>query len=89
MGKRGRLEIIKDILRIIKENRNSIKITPLIRHSNVSSSKFKEYFGELLKKGFVKEVNEKSGKRVILTDKGYNYLEKYKTIINFIEEFEL
>lgn len=90
MKKRGRLEIIKDILRIIQDNRNSIKQTPLLRKSNISTSKFKEYFNELLEKGFVKEITESSGERKInLTQKGFNFLEKYKTIINFIEEFEL
>jgi len=88
--KRGRLEIIKDILKIIQENRNSIKQTPLLRKSNLSSSKFKEYFSELLEKGFVRETRNKFNERVIsLTDKGFNYIEKYKTIIGFIEEFEL
>lgn len=89
MAKRGRLEIIRDILKIIQENRNSIKTTPLLRRSNISSSKFKEYFTELLEKEFVKEVNDKDGKRIILTSKGFQYLEKYQNIVGFIEEFGL
>jgi predicted transcriptional regulator len=89
MAKRGRLEIIKDILKIILENKNSIKTTPLLRRTNISSSKFKEYLSELIKKDFVKEINTREGKRIILTNKGFNYLEKYKTIVGFIEEFEL
>lgn len=88
--KRGRLEIIRDILKIIQDNRNSIKQTPLLRKSNLSSSKFKEYFLELIKKDFVKETQNKYGERTVsLTEKGYNYIEKYKTIVGFIEEFEL
>ena len=90
MKKRGRLEIIKDILKTIQDNRNSIRQTPLLRKSNVSSSKFKEYFGELFEKGFVREAKNSSGEKIIsLTQKGFYFLEKYKTIINFIEEFEL
>jgi predicted transcriptional regulator len=90
MKKRGRLEIIKDILRIIQENKNSIRQTPLLRKSNVSSSKFKEYFKELTEKGFIKETKSNLGEKTIfLTQKGFNFLERYKTIINFIEEFEL
>jgi predicted transcriptional regulator len=88
--KRGRLEIIRDILRIIQENRNSIKQTPLLRKSNISSSKFKEYFYELIEKGFVKETKNHSGEKFIsLTDKGFSFLEKYMAIVNFIDEFEL
>lgn len=89
MAKRNRLEIIRDILKTISENRNFIKITPLLRRSNISSMKFKEYFSELLGKNFIKEINTKDGKRISLTDKGFQYLEKYKTIVGFIEEFEL
>jgi predicted transcriptional regulator len=89
MAKRGRLEIIKDILSIIQSNQNSIKITPLIRKSNLSSSNFYEYHSELLGKKFIKETAHLNNKSISLTDKGLNFLEKYRTIINFIDEFEL
>ena len=90
MKKRGRLEIIRDILKIIQENGNSIKQTPLLRRSNVSSSKFKEYYNELIEKEFIKEARNNSDERVIsLTQKGFDFIEKYRTIISFIEEFEL
>ena len=87
MAKRNKLEIIRDILRIIKEN-HPIKPTPLLRRSNLSSSRFKEYYLELLDKEFIKQTNGKN-KTITLTEKGYKYLEKYLTIINFIDEFEL
>ncbi len=86
MKKRGRLEIIRDILKTIEENKNSIRQTPLLRKSNISTSKFKIYFKELLEKGFVKEISDN---KVSLTEKGYHFLEKYKAIVNFIDEFEL
>jgi len=89
MAKRGKVEIIKDILTIIKDNRNLIKPTPLLRQSNISSSRFKEYFNELSERKFIKEVNNKEGKFISLTEKGFKFLEKYKIIINFIDEFEL
>jgi predicted transcriptional regulator len=89
MAKRNKLEIIRDILRIIQENRNKIKITPLIRQSNISSSRFKKYFGELLEKEFVKEINFSGNKFISLDEKGQRFLEKYKTIVDFIDEFEL
>ena len=89
MVKRGRLEIIRDILNIIRENHNSIKPTPLLRQSNISSSRFKEYFNDLQERNFIKKVNNKNGRFILLTEKGFKFLEKYKTIINFIDEFEL
>ena len=85
--KRGKLEIIRDILRIIQKE-HSIKPTPLLRRSNVSSSRFKGYYSDLLVKEFIKEIHGKN-KEITLTEKGQRYLEKYSAIINFIDEFEL
>lgn len=87
MKKRNKLEIIRDILKIIQES-NSIKPTPLLRRSNVSSSRFKEYYSDLLEKEFIKETYGKN-KKISLTEKGQRYLEKYFAIVNFIDEFEL
>ncbi len=88
--KRDRLEVIYDILQIIQANQNSIKPTPLLRKSNLSSQGFKEYINELKEKELLKEaVDKKNRKYFTLTDKGFKYLEKYKTIMGFIEEFEL
>jgi len=87
MAKRQKLEIVKDILEIIRESRE-IKHTPLLRKSNLSSARFKGYYQDLFQKGLIREIN-KEGKRIVLTEKGRRFLEKYKTIIRFIEEFEL
>jgi predicted transcriptional regulator len=90
MGKRGKLEIMKDILKIIHENKNSIKPTPLLRKSNISSTRFKEYYSELVNRKLVKEIIDvNQDKFIILTDKGFRFLERYKTILDFIDEFEL
>ncbi len=88
--KRDRLEVIHDILKIIRHYNNSIKPTPLLRYSNLSSQSFSEYLSELLEKGFIKEIIDEKGRKFFtLTDKGFEYLEKYKLIIGFIDEFEL
>ena len=88
--KRDRLEIIFDILDIIRNNRNSIKQTPLLRKSNLSSKNFNEYYSELFEKKMIKELIDKKNKKLItLTDKGFLFLEKYKYIKNIISEFEL
>lgn len=88
--KRDRLEVIHSILKIIHNHNNSIKPTPLLRFSNLSSQSFSDYFKELSDKDFVKEVVDSKGKKFItLTDKGFEYLQKYKMITEFIDEFEL
>ena len=89
-AKRDKLEVIYDILRIIRDNKNSIKPTPLLRYSNLSFNSFNLYYEELLQKEFVKEIEDKKGKKyVTLTDKGFNYLDKYKLIKGFIDDFDL
>ncbi|MFH1212354.1 MAG: winged helix-turn-helix domain-containing protein [Candidatus Woesearchaeota archaeon] len=88
--KRDRLELIFDILNIIQKHHNSIRPTPLLRYSNLSSKSFSDYLAELLAKGFVKEISDSKGKKFItLTDKGFRFLEKYRMILGFIDEFEL
>ncbi len=88
--KRDRLEVIYDILKIVSEHHNSIRPTPLLRYSNLSSSSFSDYYRELLSKEFVKEIVDHKGRRYItLTDKGFLYLEKYRLISGMIHEFEL
>jgi predicted transcriptional regulator len=90
MKKRDKLEVIFDILNVIKEKNNSIKPTPLLRHSNLSSQRFQEYYKELLSKGLISENNDSKGRKYLsLTDNGFRYLEKYKVIIGFIEDFDL
>ncbi len=51
--KRERLDIIKDILMSIRENRN-IKPTRLLYASNLSPQMFKEYINELISKNFIR-----------------------------------
>ncbi|MBT3465014.1 winged helix-turn-helix transcriptional regulator [archaeon] len=88
--KRDRLEVIYDILIIIRDKNNSIKPTPLLRFSNLSSQSFNEYISELLNKEFVKEIYDKKNKKFYsLGDKGFKYLEKYEIIKGFIDDFEL
>ena len=89
MANRGRLEIIYDILDVIRKNKNLIKSTPLLRASNISTSRFKDYFNELLQKKFIEEVEKSGDKYFSLTKKGFMFLERYKTIVEFIGEFGL
>ncbi|MFC2134869.1 winged helix-turn-helix domain-containing protein [Bacteroidota bacterium] len=87
--KRERLEVIYDILSAIRSSNNSIKPTRLLYSSNLSPQMFKDYVLELLEKKFIMENVEKERKTYSLTTKGYNFLEEYKVIVGFIEDFGL
>jgi predicted transcriptional regulator len=89
MVKRGRLEIIYDILKILKNSHNGLKPTPLLRKSNLSSSRFKKYYIEMVEKEFIRENSNLEEKRVVITEKGILFLDKYKAITGFVEEFGL
>jgi predicted transcriptional regulator len=90
MVKRDKLEIIKDILKIIKENHGHMKMTPLLRKSNLSSKRFADYKADLLERELIMETEDKKlGKQIIITPKGMEFLEKYRTIMNFVSEFDL
>jgi len=87
--KRERLAVIKDILRVTRENRK-IKPTRLLYASNLSPQMFKEYINELIAKGFIKlEISDNEKKTFSLTKKGSDFLQEYKVIENFVENFGL
>ena len=87
--KRERLEIIKDILKVLQTNRK-MKPTRLLYASNLSPQMFKDYISELQMKKFIKLEQDKKDKNFfLLTDKGHNFLQEYKVSANFIENFGL
>jgi len=90
MGKkRERLDVIKDILQVVRDNRQ-IKPTRLLYASNLSPQMFKDYVDELLNKKFITLIEDKKGKKFYVIDsKGHDFLEEYKVIENFIENFGL
>lgn len=87
--KRDRLQVIYDILKVIKEKGGKIKPTHILYKSNLSHQMMGEYMDELLKKGFVTEKKEVNSKTYSITVKGQEYLNQYKLIIGFTSSFGL
>lgn len=93
MGKkRERLEVIKDILEVVKNHRK-IKPTRLLYASNLSPQMFKDYVHELLEKNFIKTESSNKDKKTkqefVLTKKGFDFLQEYRVIENFVNNFGL
>jgi len=87
--KRERLEVIRDILKAIRQNRQ-IKPTRLLYSSNLSPQMFKDYINELITKNFIKlDIDKDDKKTFSLTKKGMEFLQEYKMIENFVENFGL
>jgi predicted transcriptional regulator len=89
MKRRDRLQVIHDILTVIKEKNEKIRPTHILYKSDLSHEMLNEYLNELISKNFIIEHKKKAGKTYSLTQKGYDYLSQYKFIINFIDSFGL
>lgn len=88
--RRGRLEIIHDILFVIREKGNRIKPTHILYKSNLSHQMLTEYMNELLEKSFILEEIDRRGNRTYkLTEKGFAYLTDYSTIQKFVDSYGL
>lgn len=87
--KRDRLQIVHDILKAVQEKNGRIKPTHILYKSNLSYQMLDEYLGELISKGFLVENRAKTGKTYSITSKGFAYLQKYRTIVDFIDSFGL
>lgn len=87
--KRNRLEVIRDILEVIRERSGKIKPTHILYKSNLSHSMMEEYLQELISKNFIVEKMTKEGKRYAITDKGLKYLAQYRLITDFTSSFGL
>jgi len=87
--KRDKLQIIYDILSVIKGKNGKIKPTNILYKSNLSNQMFQEYMNELMQKGFILENQAKNSKTYSLTQKGFDYINKYQMIVEFTNSFGL
>jgi len=87
--KRNRLEVVHDILKVINNKNGRIKPTHIMYKSNLSHQMMEEYLKELIEKNFIKETKNKKGKTYYITEKGLEYLNKFRFIIEFTNSFGL
>ncbi|VVB80404.1 Winged helix-turn-helix [uncultured archaeon] len=87
--KRNRLQIIHDILRVIRERNGRIKPTHILYKSNLSHQMMMEYLEELKQKEFILEIKKEKGKTYVITPKGEKYLSEYSAIKEFANSFGL
>jgi predicted transcriptional regulator len=87
--KRERLDIIHDILRVVRDNKNAVKPTHLLYKSNLSHKMMKEYLAELMEKQFISVDTKGKTTYYSLTDRGFEYLGKYSVVLDFMDSFGL
>ena len=87
--RRGKLEIIADILSSIQDKEGKIKPTHLLYKSNLSHAKLKEYLDILLKKGMIEEKLVEGKKMFFMKDQGHKFLSEFERIKEFSDSFGL
>ena len=83
------MDIISDMLAIIQERNGSIKPTHLMYKANLSHNQMKLYLDDLMKQSLVGEAVEKTGKRIIITKRGRDFLLQYHKMREFEKTFGL
>lgn len=87
--RRGKIEIIADILRSIQDKGGKIKPTHLLYKSNLSHAKLKEYADILLEKGMIEEKLVNGRKMFFMKEQGYKFLLEFERIKEFSDSFGL
>jgi len=87
--RRGKLEIIADILSSIQNKEGKIKPTHLLYKSNLSHAKLTEYVDILLKKGMIEKKEIKGKKMFFMKEQGHKFLLEFERIKEFSDSFGL
>ena len=87
--KRGRLDIITDMLSTLQQNGGELKPTHLMYKSNLSHVQMSSYLEELLQKEVIKKIKKKNNDYIIMTDKGFEFFDKLKQMREFEKTFGL
>jgi predicted transcriptional regulator len=83
------MDIISDMLRIIKEKDGRIKPTHLMYKANLSHNQMKIYLDELIVKGLAEKNFSEKANEIAITKKGRDFLLRYLQMKEFEEVFGL
>jgi predicted transcriptional regulator len=87
--KRDQHKVIYDILVAIKDKNGKIKPTHILYKSNLSHQMMQEYLDYLIANKFIVHNNSQHGSTYSLTQKGFDYINKYSVITDFMKTFGL
>jgi predicted transcriptional regulator len=78
--KRTQIQVIKDILEVIKNKSGQIRTTHILYKSNLSYNMMENYLQKLKQKGLILETKYNNYKTFQITTLGLSFLEKFKAI---------
>ena len=87
--KRSRMDIISDMLKIIRGREGKIKPTHLMYKANLSHTQMNMYLGELVGNGLVEKSCNGNKNEIGITKKGNEFLVKYLQMKEFEDVFGL
>lgn len=88
-GKRSRIEIINDMLQTISNKGGRIKPTHLMYKANLSHNQMKLYLDELIEKKLIEEEAKEERKMLLITEKGFMFIQQFSQMKEFEKTFGL
>lgn len=87
--KRSKLAIIKSMLDSIRDSNGKIKQTRLMYKANLSHTQMKSYLKELIVKDLLAEEVNEPYRYLVLTERGFSFLEDLNHAYEFEKAFGL
>ncbi len=87
MARRGRVDILCDMLTSIQEKGGVIKPTHLMHKANLAHRQLKSYLEELLEHHFVERTRKNNYEYIAITDDGARFVQKLREVREFEDAF--